>query len=286
MFAKLALGLALLGALAAAPAAAGDGPLFVTQGGQGVVSGTTRFLPVSNYEGNDTQLVAVSTKDGTERNQLSLVGQWGLPSTPSGAEGVSQDGTRLVLADTSAGQTSPSLFMVVDPRKMRIVAPITLKGYFSYDAMSPDGKTLYFIQYTHTGNVIDLTHYIVRAYDVGTSRLLPGRIADRTQKSWVMQGWPVTRTKSADGRWVYTLYQNPGGYPFVHALDTVRGVAHCVGIPLTNQRGIYNLVLGLHGSTLSVHWRSGRAVHECEHEDVAGHARTRPVPMALGRSRH
>src|SRR5438477_7708319 len=73
-----------------------------------------------------------------------------------------------------------------------------------------------------------------------------------------MQGSPVTRTTSSDGRCVYTLYMNPGGYPFIHALDTVRGVAHCVGIPLANQNGIYNMVLGLHGATLSVHWRSGR----------------------------
>ena len=48
------------------------------------------------------------------------------------------------------------------------------------------------------------------------------------------------------------------GYPFIHALDTVRGIAHCVGLPLRNQRGIYNLVLSLHGQTLAVHWRSGR----------------------------
>ena len=73
-----------------------------------------------------------------------------------------------------------------------------------------------------------------------------------------MQGSPVSRTKSADGRWVYTLYMNPGGYPFIHALDTVRGVAHCVGLPLRNQSGIGNLVMGLHGRTLAVHWRSGR----------------------------
>ena len=85
---------------------------------------------------------------------------------------------------------------------------------------------MYLIQYTHpqTGN---LTHYIVRGYDLRTNRLLPGRIADRTQKGWVMKGSPLTRMWSARGRWVYTLYENPGGYPFIHALDTKRGVAHC-----------------------------------------------------------
>jgi hypothetical protein len=259
MLAKLTLGLCVLGALAAAPAAAGDGPLFVSQGGDGIVQGSTRFIPVSDSSANDTQLVAISTADGTLKNQLGLVGNWGLPYTPAGPQGLSFDGKTLVLADTSAGQTSPSLFMVVDPKKLQIVRPITLNGYFSFDALSPDGSKLYLIQYTRSGNsYIDLNHYIVRAYDLKASRLLPGRIADRTQKSWVMQGSPVTRTTSADGRWVYTLYMNPGGYPFIHALDTVRGVAHCVGLPMTSQNGIYNIVLGLHGRTLSVHWRSGR----------------------------
>jgi hypothetical protein len=115
---------------------------------------------------------------------------------------------------------------------------------------------MYLVQYT-TSATGDYAHYVVRAYDLRTKRLLPGRVADRTQKSWVMNGYPMTRVTSADGRWVYTLYQNGGdGYPFVHALDTVRGVAHCIGLPMTN--GVYNLELALHGSTLAVHWRSGR----------------------------
>jgi hypothetical protein len=73
-----------------------------------------------------------------------------------------------------------------------------------------------------------------------------------------MEGYPVTRTTSTGGRWVYTLYSNPAGYPFIHALDTVQGIAHCVGLPMTKQNGIYNMRLALHGRTLSVHWLSGR----------------------------
>ena len=258
MFTKLALSFAVLAALAAAPAAAGDGPLYVTTGGLGVVGGTTRYISSVDGSSNETQLLAVSTKDGTLTGSLPLVGQWGLPSTPAGAEGLSRDGKKLVLADMSSGTVSPSLFMVVKTKPLRTVDPITLSGYFSYDAMSPEGSKLYLIQYMRTDGTVNLGRYIVRAYDLRTNRLLPGRIADRTQKSWVMQGSPVSRTWSADGRWVYTLYQNPGGYPFIHALDTVRGVAHCVGLPMKNQSGIFNIVLSLHGRTLSVHWRSGR----------------------------
>jgi hypothetical protein len=267
MLAKLTLCLGVFGALAAAPAAAGDGPLFVSQGGLGIVIGSTRLIPIADPPVNHTQLVAVSTKDGSELNQLDLVGMWGLPSTPAGADGLSRDGKRLVLADTTPGLVSPSLFLVVDPKTMRIVRPITLNGYYSYDALSPDGRRLYLIRYTQ-GRSGDISHYAVRAYDLKRQRLLPGRIADRTQKSWVMRGSPVARTTSADGRWVYTLYTNPGGYPFVHALDTVRGVAHCVGLPLRSQKQIYDAELTLHGSTLSVKpwfgvdtktWRVSRA---------------------------
>jgi MYXO-CTERM domain-containing protein len=262
MMRKLCLCLVAAGALSAAPAAAGDGPMYVTQSGNGVAStmfgGPVRLVPIALSNTNDTALEAISTKDSSVVNMVELVGQWGLPYTPAGAEGISHNGRTLVLADTQSGRVTPSLFLVLDPRKLQIRYPITLKGYFSYDAMSPDGRRLYLIQYTQ-GKYGDISHYIVRAYDLRTEKLLPGRIADRTQKSWVMNGYPMSRTTSPDGRWVYTLYQNPGnGYPFIHALDTVRGVAHCVGLPIQNQSGIYNIVLSLHGRTLAVHWRSGR----------------------------
>lgn len=256
MLAKLTLSLALFGAFAAPSALASGGPLFASVGGAGIADGPTRFVPVIDNSGNDTTLERISTKDGIVGVTVDLVGQWGIPSTAAGADGLSSNGRRLVLSGLSNGQTSPSKFLVVDPRAMRTVRAVTLNGFFSYDAMSPDGSRLYLIEYTRGSG--DISHYIVRGYDLRTGRLLPGRIADRTQKSWIMEGYPVTRTRSAGGRWVYTLYTNPSGYPFIHALDTVRGVAHCVGIPMTNQGGIYNLVLALHGKTLSVHWRSGR----------------------------
>jgi hypothetical protein len=145
---------------------------------------------------------------------------------------------------------------------MRVVHRITLHGSFSFDALSPNGSRLYLIQYAYGGQG-DLSDYIVRGYDLRANRLLPGRIADRTQKDWAMHGSPVTRTYSAGGRWVYTLYENPGGYPFVHALDNVRGKAHCIKLPWEedrNQDGLWNLVLAVHdgGRTLAVHWRNGR----------------------------
>jgi hypothetical protein len=60
---------------------------------------------------------------------------------------------------------------------------------------------------------------------------------------------------------VYTFYQSPGGFPFVHALDTIRGVAHCVGLPWRgSQNGFGNMRLTLRNGdrTLAAHWLSGR----------------------------
>src|SRR5207237_585407 len=107
----------------------------------------------------------------------------------------------------------------VNPRRMQLVRTITLRGYFSFDALSPNGSRMYLIQYTH-GDSQDLTHYIVRGYDLRTNRLLRGRIADRSEHEEAMAGSPVTRTTSADGRWVYTLYQKPSGEQVIHALAT------------------------------------------------------------------
>ncbi len=252
--------LAVLFLLALAPAAAADGVgPFVQQGGTGVVSrdGSTRFVAVPANSNLDTVLEAVSTKDGTLRAWQNIAGSYGIPTVTyaAGGNSLSPDGRTLVLADTLGG--SPSDFLVYDTRKLSLKNWVTLRGAFTFDALSPDAKRLYLIQYTRARSG-DFAHYVVRAYDLRRNRLLPGRIADRAQKSWVMNGFPVTRTTSPDGRWVYTLYQNGGkGYPFVHALDTVRGVAHCIGLPISNG-ALYNLVLSLHGGTLAVHWRSGR----------------------------
>jgi hypothetical protein len=255
---RLALCLAIVvGALVAASAARADGPTFVTQFGQGVTHGAVRYVPVSVYPANRTDLVTISTVDGSAGQALQLPGQWGLPAIGSGAEGLSRDGRTLVLGQVAIGVTSPSKFLIVNPVRMKIVRTIVLRGYFSFDALSPNASRMYLIQYTH-GKSQDLTHYIVRGYDLRTNRLLPGKIADRSEDEGTMAGYALTRTTSAGGRWVYTLYQKPNGGAFVHALDTVAAAAYCIDLP--KNRGLYNIVLSMRngGRTLAVHWRSGR----------------------------
>ena len=251
--------LAVLASLASASAALGAGPSYVSLGGLGVLApdGTTRYVAVSG--GHDTAIERVRVADGSIVTWATLDGFWGIPaptSSPTGGEGLTHDGRKLVVA--TAGIGWPSRFAVVDARSMRVLERFELPGSFAYDALSPDGSTLYLVQHVDQN---DEQRYVVRAYDLRNHRLLPGRIADKTQRGWVMEGWAVTRATSADGRWVYTMYQRAGGYPFIHALDTVDGVAHCIGLPwkggqapLVNMR----LTLARDGRTLAVHWKSGR----------------------------
>jgi len=197
--------------------------------------------------------IGVTTTNGNtsvSRGASSVVvnGQYGIPTliTTGTQLGLSHDRSLLVLQSMNQKHSS---FVVLRTRDLSVAQTISLQGSFAFDALSPNGRTLYLIEHRSA----DLQHYVVRAYDLATQTLRPGRISDKTQKSWVMQGWPTSRVATADGRWVYTLYTNPGGFPFVHALDTVRGVAHCVGMAWEgSQNPLYHYRLGINGSRLQV----------------------------------
>jgi hypothetical protein len=227
---------------------------YAAQGDPGVLSrdGTLRYVA---YEapGQTTLLAAVGAGEGSRLKSANVRGAFGIPMlTYTGvAGGLSHDGRTLVLQ--SVGVPPTTQFKIVRTRDLAVSETISLKGLFGYDALSPDGRRLYLIQHRSSEG---FNRYVVRAFDLVAHKLLPGRIADRAQKSWVMQGQATARATSADGRWVYTLYANPGGYPFVHALDTVKAVAHCVGLPWpatdANQQGVYKLLLSIEGRLLKV----------------------------------
>jgi len=259
MVRRLGSCLVVLVALAVVPiaSAAFPGP-YGLQGGKGVLSndGTLRFTATKSAEG--TLVKAISAKDGTVQASRTFDGQLGIPTLQYGqvGEGMSRDGKTFVLE--TAGLTDTSQFLLVNTSDLSTVDSFTLKGTYAFDALSPNGSMMYLIQHKTTQ---DVEHYIVRGYDLQAHRLLPQRIADKAQQSWVMQGWAVTRATSPSGRWVYTLYANPGGYPFVHALDTVNSVAHCVGLPWpatdSQQGAVFNYSLKLKGHMLAVRYQGG-----------------------------
>jgi hypothetical protein len=250
----------VLVALVAVPTALADGGTApIASNGVLTPNGKIRYLTLAS--GRSTTVNA-SRPNGVVVRWRDLRGHWAVPGVAfdGTAGGLSGDGRTLVLIrPQTARLPTSSAFMVVRTSDLAPLQRVVLRGNFEFDALSPDGSRLYLIERVSQQN---LSRYVVRAYDLVRGRLLPGRIADRTQRGWVMAGYPVTRATSAGGRWVYTLYARPGGTPFVHALDATRGVAHCIGIPW---RGVYqNALWGMRlsvrdgGRTLSLRWRSGR----------------------------
>src|SRR5262245_4638530 len=212
---RLALSLAVTAAaLVTVPTALADGgPLFAAQGGTGVASHVhpgIHYVTVSDGRGG-TLLETIDVAHGAVYGGAALRGSWGIPMIGNGysaGQGLSRDDRTLVLASPDGPYASPSKFLVGDPSRMRAARTIVLDGSFSFDALSPDASKMYLIQYASRRN---LSHYIVRVYDLRMNRLLPGKIADRSEDEKTMAGSPMTRTTSADGRWVYTLYQKPSG---------------------------------------------------------------------------
>jgi hypothetical protein len=257
MFRRIALALGAVLVLALVPSALGAAPSFMAvQGGEGVTSfdGAMHYV-AQNAVGKTTKLQALRGVERTLVMSKTIDGTFGVPILADQySDAVFRDGSAFVVQNVGYGPHSE--FRIVNTADLTIKNAISLDGTFSYDALSPDGKVLYLTQHTSAD---DVTHYVVRAYDLDSNTLRPGRIADKAQRGWVMQGFPAKRTATKDGRWVYTMYANPSGYPFVHALDTVNGVAHCVGFarPPGGDGAIFNGKLVLKGSKLQIRAQGG-----------------------------
>lgn len=193
----------------------------------GVVGSGSRYVALP--AGRGTLLEQFSVKGGQLVRTHYLKGKRGIPmvaqdGTPGG---LSADGRTLILTSprTSYPQRTSTLYLM-NARNLTLRRRITLRGDFSFDALSPDGSTLYLIQL----NPRNFTRYAVRALDTGSGRLIAKPVVDGREPDEVMRGIPLTRVMSPDGRYAYTLY-GQGAKPFVHALDTRRRSAACIDIP-------------------------------------------------------
>jgi LPXTG-motif cell wall-anchored protein len=207
--------------------------------------------------GASTTVLRIATGTGEIQRSHGLRGEFAIPlvaydATPSG---LSADGRTLALIEPRARfPRSSTTFALFDAERLRLRDRFTLEGDFSFDALSPDGRTMYLIHYPEPR---DPTAYEVRAYDLARGRLEPEPIVDPDEAGEEMAGWPQTRALSPDGRWAYTLYSpaERDHPPFIHALDTERGTAVCIDLdPLAEHRNF--LGLGMQpspdGSTLTV----------------------------------
>jgi len=177
-----------------------------------------------------TMVATIRVRDGRVTGWGTFKGSVGIPQvTWDGVkDGLSADGKRLVLASYSPqAYARTTTFVVVDTKTMKSVRRIELPGHWAFDAVSPNGKTIYALQYGRPGS----GHYEVRAIDAVTGKVVPGAIVDEREPDEDMLGSPQTRAWSANHAWAYTLYAKPNGTAFVHGLDTANRKAVCLDLP-------------------------------------------------------
>ena len=218
-----------------------------------------RYATVS--DGRRTTILQIDQDGGEILRRETIEGFYGIPivaadGTPGGISG---DGSRLILVELRSFRfpRERSSFVVVDIRsdgRLRAQPPLTLRGDFSFDALSQNGLSLYLTEYATR----DLNDYAVREYDFARQRLLPDPILVAHEVSpGEMRGLPTTRATSPDGRWEYTLYDGGGARndeAFIHTLDTERGISHCVDLAMVdgNQAWRVGLELTDDGGALNV----------------------------------
>ena len=205
-----------------------------------------------------TVVAAIRERNGHVVRTRTLRGFYGIPLvTYDGTTGgLSGDGRSLVMASYGPlpGGAGTTRFVALRTKTLEPYRLVELRGSWSYDAISPDGKTLYLVEHLAAGQD---PRYRVRIFDLARGRLLAGAIVDRLEKESVMGGQPATRASSPDGRWAYTLYARAEGEPFVHALDTAGREAFCIDLPLhLGEAKQMGLRLALNGGELVV--RNGR----------------------------
>ena len=200
-----------------------------------------------------TRLIERARYGGPLRSRR-LRGSFSLPAVAYDGSpgGLSADGRTLVLISPRVRYPRRrTSFAVVDTRGLAVRERVALKGDFSFDAISPDGRLMYLIQY----NPRNYGEYAVRAYDLRARRLFARPVVDPREADEPMNGVPITRTAGADGRWAYTLYDSRA-HPFVHALDTERRTAVCIDLDDLNK--VWGASLSLRGRMLHVVSPRGR----------------------------
>jgi hypothetical protein len=228
---------------------AAGGAVPPVQGGAGVSAPGSSLAYIAVRAGHDTVLQRVRRADGVVERSRLIRGSYGVPGAAYDGSntGLSFNEHTLVLAAIRERSTNTRL-LTLDARALRPRAQIVLPGHMTVDAISPDGRWLYLIRYRSVRN----NRYDVLAYDLARRHLLRTPIVDPREPDEKMQGFPLTRTVSADGRWAYTLYANPEGEPFIHALDTERRTAACIDLDDLTTEDASDARLVLAGGTLRV----------------------------------
>jgi hypothetical protein len=241
-------------------------------------------IATATRDGDNTAVQLLSGEGGEPRAQVTIDGAWRLPTIGLAGRpaGISADASTIVLEqarDSTAAQ-SKTRFAVAKIDNAMKASTISLDGDFSFDALSPDGAWLYLVEHRAAGT------YRVRRADVSTGKLDETLIVDKRDPGEIMSGYAVTQLAGPDG-WVYTLYAGEDG-PFVHALDTIDGLAFCIDLPagdaaVTKETTLVSWALALEpeGRTLYAANGSLGTVSQISLDDFAV-TRTVSLPKQVG----
>ena len=167
-----------------------------------------------------------------QSDAITIEGAWRLPTFAADPLpiGVSAGRSTIVLVEDGAkAGAKTTRFAVLHLPFSQPARIVEVAGTFTYDAVSPNGSTIYVIEHLAAPPV---GHYQVRAVDVASGTLKEGVIVDKRNIGEAMGGWPVAQLRRDDGL-VLTLYRG-AEHPFIHALDTVQGFAVCIDLPPTS----------------------------------------------------
>jgi hypothetical protein len=240
--------------------ASGAGPSpGLTSASAGLTSGKLHF--VAQPASTTTEIQVLNNKTSRVLRHMRVKGIWGIPlvAYDGTAEGLFPNGRTLLLAQPlSDGMPirATTKFTLVDTQKMKVTRRIQLKGSFTFDAVSRDGRYLYLIEYMSPE---DPTSYRVRAFDLRGAGLLAKIVSDKRSWATDMRGLPLSRTWKES--WAYTLYGG-NARPFIHALDTQNVAAVCINLPWTTSPDrVFDYRLKLDGDGhLVVRGPNGRAL--------------------------
>jgi protein MpaA len=179
--------------------------------------------------------------------------------------------TKLAILDTDVYLRHPRRPGQHRPR--HAIRHLSLPGYFAFQAISPNGSTLYLRQYrmrdrgsTHDHRSDD---FDLRILDAQSGRLAP-RPLTASNSGRALAGLPISGTTSPDGRWAYALYDGDMRRLFLLALDTITGRVLRVDLPgLERLHNPYLLKLRLDsaGRDLAVYPRSPESGRVARHTE-------------------
>lgn len=230
IFVALALAAAALAAAAPPPADGAGGPILpvVASGEDGIESADGMYRYVTLFGSPETTVAKVTKGTGeidawTRQAKSKYGGGYGIPQVAADGAvgGLSADGETLVLM-RAFGPIDRAGLAVLGTNRLHTKNRIELKGQYSFDAISPDGRTAYVIEYPQP---FRYDRYRVLKLNLKSGRLSKEPIVDtdvgleeEEEKhegeegvEGEMRGLALSRVSSADGRWAYTLYDGGGG---------------------------------------------------------------------------